>query len=200
MTSSPPTDVGQRIRLLRERRRLSIRSLSERCGLSPAAISQIERGENSPTVSSLHQLATALGVSISDFFHDHDDYPAVFVPASGRLRLEARGVRMESLGIGLPYQQLEPFAVTVEPGAGNREQPVSHAGEEFACGLRGEIVYHVSQVEYRLGPGDSLLFDSSAPHYFLNEGSEAAVFLLVFAPRGGRASAQELHIRSVLEP
>lgn len=61
-------NVGQRIRRLREQRQLSLRALARLCGLSTNAISLIERGENSPTVSSLHALATALGVSITDFF------------------------------------------------------------------------------------------------------------------------------------
>ena len=61
-------NVGQRIRTIRERQGLSLRAVAERCGLSLNAISLIERGENSPTVSSLHHLATALNVPITRFF------------------------------------------------------------------------------------------------------------------------------------
>src|SRR5690606_16721562 len=141
MDPIPELNVGQRVRSLRERQGLSLRALAERCGLSTTAISQIERGETSPTVSSLHPLATALGVSITDLFHDERRSAAVLVTPADRLRAEAGGVLMESLGFGLPYQQLEPFLVTVEPGAGNADQPVSHAGEEFVLCLEGTIEY-----------------------------------------------------------
>ncbi len=51
MTKQAEPNVGQRIRTIRERQRLSLRALAERSGLSFNAISLIERGENSPTVS-----------------------------------------------------------------------------------------------------------------------------------------------------
>ncbi len=187
--------VGQRIRSLRERQELSLRALAERCGLSINAISQIERGENSPTVSSLHQLATALGVSITDFFRDDAEQAAVFVADGARLRIDSHGVGMDSLGIGLPYQQLQPFLVTVAPGAGNADQPVAHAGEEFVFGLSGAIVYQVGEQRFRLAGGDSLLFDSSQPHHFHNETAAAASFLLVFLASG--TQARQLHIESL---
>jgi len=100
------SDVGRQIRGIRERRGLSLRGLAQRCGLSVNAISLIERGENSPTVSSLHQMATALDVPITDFFEDPHQQPVIFTPPDARLRTGANGVLLESLGIGLRDQQL----------------------------------------------------------------------------------------------
>lgn len=65
------------------------------------AISLIERGENSPTVSSLHLLATALRMSITDVFKEEQDQAVVFVRPVARIRSQANGIAMESLGIGL---------------------------------------------------------------------------------------------------
>lgn len=86
MTEQTQLNVGMRIRALREQRGLSLRALAERCGLSINAISLIERGENSPTVSSLHVLATALGVKITDFFEDPSEHAVVYVKRNQRLR------------------------------------------------------------------------------------------------------------------
>lgn len=193
MESIPELNVGQRIRSLRERQGLSLRALAERCGLSTTAISQIERGENSPTVSSLHVLATALGVSITDLFHDEQRTAAVLITPDDRLRAISGGVTMESLGFGLPYQQLEPFIVTVEPGAGNADQPVSHGGEEFVHCLEGAFDYNVDGRLYRLEAGYSLLFEAIRPHYFQNFSSAPARFLLIFQAGGGGALARQLH-------
>ena len=110
-------DVGGRIRALREQRKLSLRALAKQCDLSVNAISMIERGENSPTVSSLQTLAAALGVKITAFFEAPHDYAVVLVRRAQRLGTQSGGVLMESLGIGLANQQLEPFMVTVEPGS-----------------------------------------------------------------------------------
>ncbi len=193
MISKPELNVGQRIRSLRERQGLSLRALAERCGLSGTAISQIERGDNSPTVSSLHVLATALGVSITDLFHDDQRAAAVLVAPESRLRSEAGGVLMENLGAGLPYQQIEPFLVTLAPGSGNADQPVAHMGEEFVHCLEGTIDYSVDGRVYRLAAGYSLLFEAARPHYFTNPLDIPARFLLVFQAGGSGALARRLH-------
>lgn len=194
---SEPFKVGARIRLLRERKGFTLRALAERCGLSVNAISQIERGENSPTVSSLHLLAGALEVPITDFFRDDDERAAVFVTSADRQGTETAGVRMESLGIGLPYQQLQPFLVTVEPGSGNVDQPVAHSGEEFVFCLSGTMDYLVAGEAYQLRPGDSLLLDSAQLHAFQNRSATPASCLLVFLTRGDRHLARRLHIESI---
>jgi transcriptional regulator with XRE-family HTH domain len=185
-------NVGQHIRSLRERQGLSLRALAERCGLSITAISQIERGENSPTVSSLHMLASALDVSIIDLFQDNHQSTAVFVRLYDRLRAESSGVLMESLGIGLPFQQLEPFIVTLNPRAGNANQPAAHKGEEFVLCLDGEFEYCVDGRIYRMEPGTSLIFQAHRPHYFHNPTTHPVRFLLVF--QAGGVSARQIHI------
>ncbi|MCA9868355.1 MAG: helix-turn-helix transcriptional regulator [Anaerolineales bacterium] len=198
MSLRPEFNVGQRIRLLRERQGLSLRALAERCGLSTTAISQIERGDNSPTVSSLHQLAIALGVSITDLFQD-EHHAAMLIRPAERLRAEAGGVLMENLGLGLPYQQLEPFLVTLAPGAGNADQPVSHAGEEFVHCLEGAFDYCVADRLFSLEPGDSLLFEAVRPHYFHNPTDKPARFLLIFQAGGSGTLARRLHAETAHE-
>jgi transcriptional regulator with XRE-family HTH domain len=192
-------DVGQRIRSLREEQGLSLRALAERCGLSINAISLIERGENSPTVSSLHLLATALGVSIAAFFEDEHEQVVVMTPADGRLRSQGHGIAMESLGLGLSSQQLEPFLMTLEPGAGNIEQPITHGGEEFVHCLEGELEYSVKSQVYRLHEGDSLLLQAAEPHCFHNPGAAPARVLIVFGADRGSQPARRLHLKPLTE-
>ncbi|RPJ19952.1 MAG: XRE family transcriptional regulator, partial [Planctomycetaceae bacterium] len=113
----PAPDVGGRIRLLREKRGLSLRGLAARCGLSVNAISRIEHGENSPTVASLHLLAQALGVPIAAFFQFEAQGVRVRFRRNSRLSAGHSDMAIQSLGAGLSDQQLEPFLVTLSPGA-----------------------------------------------------------------------------------
>ncbi|HML24308.1 MAG TPA: cupin domain-containing protein [Aggregatilinea sp.] len=189
-------NVGPRIRAIREQRKLSLRALAERCDLSINAISLIERGENSPTVSSLHTLANALGVKITDFFEETHEQAIVFVPHGQRLGTQGNGLVMESLGLGLHNQQLEPFLVTVEPRAGGASQPISHPGQEFVYCLSGAVEYHVGSQTYAMQPGDSLLFDATQPHYFCNLGEIAAELLLVFQGFEGGILARNRHLET----
>lgn len=194
MAEQEVPNVGQRIRSFREERGWSLRELAERSGLSINAISLIERGENSPTVSSLHLLATALGVSISNFFENEREQAVVFVRPAARLRSEANGIAMESLGIGLRNQQLEPFLISVAAGAGNIDQPVSHLGEEFVYCLEGEIKYCVGERTYVLQPGCSLLFEATIPHCFRNGAQKPALLMMVFYAGEGGHLARRLHM------
>ncbi len=186
--------VGPRIRAIRDSRGLSLRALAQQSGLSVNAISLIERGENSPTVSSLHRLATALDVPITDFFESADGLQVVFVEPDNRMQSAANGITMESLGIGLRQQQMEPFLITLEPDTGTAEQPVTHAGEEFAYCISGEIEYCVGDRTYQMTPGCSLLFEATLEHWFRNSGSETAQLMLVFQADGGGQLARRLHL------
>lgn len=173
-------DVGRKIRELRGQQNLSLRALAEGCGLSINAISRIERGENSPTVSTLHRLATALDVPITAFFMEEAEQVITFVQREARLRYQADGLVMESLGSGLSDQRLEPFHITIEPGNSSLDAPISHPGEEFIHCLKGKLDYWVNDQVYHLKAGDSLLFKATQPHCWSNTSQAPAMALLIF--------------------
>ncbi len=194
MSAKMEPNVGRRIRTLREKRGLSLRSLSDKCGLSINAISRIERGENSPTVSSLHQLANALEVPITDFFMDEHEQNIVYIKADDRLMTQRDGMAVESLGIGLRQQLVQPFLITLEPGAGTSREPVTHPGQEFVFCLDGLIAYKIGEALFELSPGDSLLFEAAQPHSFENVGSSSATILITFNNDQSSNVARQRHL------
>lgn len=190
-------DVGSRIRELRESQGLSLRALAEVCGLSVNAISRIERGESSPTVSSLQRLSTGLRVPITDFFRFDDDRNTIVVRRTKRPRSRDQGVLTESLGSGLPNQQLDPFLITLAPGHGVAGDLVSHRGEEFVFCIEGEVEYEVGEQRLRLEAGDSLLFRPEQPHRLRNAHVETARVLMVLqGPKDEMAHTQQQHLFS----
>lgn len=195
MVADKEPNVGLRLRSLRTDQGLSLRALSEMSGLSINAISQIERGENSPTVSTLHRLANALGVHITDLFQEETRKTAVLVKRDQGLRSQSNGVLMESLGIGLSNQQMEPFRLVIQPGRGNLDDLVSHAGEEFIHCLEGNIEYSIGEREFLLEPGDSLLFDATQLHGYRNPTEQRAVILMVFLAFQDLHITQQLHMQ-----
>ncbi|MFC1661539.1 helix-turn-helix domain-containing protein [Gemmatimonadota bacterium] len=188
-------DVGTRLVALRKERGLSLRALARKCGLSVNAISRIERRESSPTVSSLQQLATALDVTLTEFFRIEPEHSVVVVRKDRRLRTRGDGVLMESLGTGLYGQHLGPFLMTLMPGASAGEEPLSHGGEEFVHCMEGQVDYMVGEEWYRLNAGDSLLFIASQEHMCSNTGLEKARLLLVIqAPEEEIGTTQQRHL------
>lgn len=179
-TQSSEPNVGRRLRDLRKRRGLTQRALARACELSANAIGLIERGETSPSVSTLHRLALALEVPIAELFVETAEQTVVLTKASLRSRAHRDQIQMENLAEGLSGQCMEPFLATLQPGAGTEADPVIHLGQEFVFCIEGEIEYRVAGQAYQLEAGDSLMFQANQPHCWCNSGGEPARLLLVF--------------------
>src|SRR5574342_221660 len=152
-------DVGARLRELREGRNISMRGLAQASGLSANALSMIERGKTSPSVSTLYKLADALGVPITAFFGGQNERRnVIFVKSDQRVRIPFwRGV-WEGLGGEQFTGRVEPFILTLESGASSGPHSMAHGGHEFVFCLRGHLEYLVERETYQLEAGDRLLF------------------------------------------
>lgn len=102
---------------------------------------------------------------------------------------------MESLGIGLFNQHLEPFRMVIQPGEGIWEDQVSHSGEEFVHCLDGEIDYAIGDRVFTLEHGDSLLFDATLMHGYHNRTNQQTAILTVFMAYQDQQHIRELHLR-----
>lgn len=194
MSEREPPDVGAQVRVLREQRELSMRRLAEMCNLSPNTISLIERGVTSPSVSTLHRLATAMRVPITAFFEGQEEQRQVFASRPGERPFSgSANVLLESLGTGLEGQTLEAFVVTLKPGADSGSQMIVHDGHELVYCLEGEFEYEIEGQTHTLSGGESLLFEARLPHSWCNRTDEPAIFLLVFqSPIVGESLEQHL--------
>lgn len=186
--------VGQRIRELRTKKGLSLRALAGLSNLSTNAISLIERGDNSPTVTSLHNLAAALAVPITAFFEQQPDGQVIHLKKNQRPTSETAGVRMESLGSGLSNQQLEPFLMNIGPGGSSTSSQITHSGEELVFVLKGTLLCKINEREYSLEEGDSLLFLASQPHIYRNHTRRTAQILIIFQPVVGQLMAHQHYL------
>jgi transcriptional regulator with XRE-family HTH domain/predicted Fe-Mo cluster-binding NifX family protein len=179
--------VGNRLRKLRTRRGFSLRGLADRSGLNINTLSLVENGKSSPSVSTLQQLAFALDVPISAFFESEPvEKHVVFTQADQRPQAAFGSTQMQNLGKDLAGNIVQPFVVTLHPGAGSGDQMIVHTGHEFVYCLSGSIRYQVEEEEYSLNPGDSLIFEAHLPHFWENKGTETAQILLVLCPSDER--------------
>ena len=184
--------VSQRLRAIRQMRHLSLRDLAEASGVSINTISLIERGKTSPTIGTLHRLAGALGVMISDFVEPESGRPVIYLKRDQRQRARSARALIESLGTGLPDQTMEPLLITLEPEADSGPEPIVHLGHELVVCLQGQILYEVSGQEYPLEVEDSLLFEASLPHRWRNvQRTPARALLVIQSPQGHPGSSQQ---------
>ena len=187
-------DVGARLRMLRAGAGLSIRALAEKSALNVNTLSLIENGKTSPSVSTLQQLAGALGVPVTEFFVTEQGSKTVVHQQDGaRPRaLFEHGV-MEDLGAGMSRFGAEPLIVTLEAGADSGKNPIVHTGREFVYCLEGRVDYTVDTETYSLEPGDSLLFEAYLPHRWKNVDAQPSRVLLVLCPLDERDQPTQRH-------
>ncbi len=190
-------DVGGRLRQLRQERGKSMRALARASGLSTNALSMIERGRTSPSVSTLYKIADALEVPITAFFRmEPARQNVVFRKAADRKRVKFPKGIWEGLGGEAFTGHIEPFMLTLEPGAGSGPFGMLHSGSEFVLCLSGQIEYEVEGEIFLLSPGDNLIFAAQLRHRWHNPGGETAQAVIVLSgfEQGERPS--EYHVFS----
>jgi transcriptional regulator with XRE-family HTH domain len=190
-TPPRPTDaiepgvVGSRVKALREASGLSLRELSELSGVSAPMLSQVERGETSPTLTVAARIAAGLDLRLSQLLRLDETGSVTVVRASQRRRggNPRRGHRLEVITAAQPGQRAELSRHTLAPGGatGAADDPPMHepGSRETALIERGAVVLACDGQRYELGEGDCVTFDADLPHHFENPTDEEAAFLAV---------------------
>jgi transcriptional regulator with XRE-family HTH domain len=177
------TAIGARVRALREAQRLSLRDLAERSGVSAPMLSQVERGETSPTLQVAARIAAGLELRLSQLLRLDEDGIVTVVRRAERRTGGADGHRYEILTPPLPGQRAEVSLHRLAPGAttgGPGDPPMHEPGSrETALVQSGTAELIVDGARHELHAGDAVTFDADLPHHFENPGKEEAVLLAV---------------------
>jgi transcriptional regulator with XRE-family HTH domain/quercetin dioxygenase-like cupin family protein len=202
--ADPALEIGARVTACRVQRGMKVSELARRIGVSPSMVSQIERGQSRPSVSTLFGLAEALDVPVDAFFRDSEPPPRAVGPVSSDRRgplgnLEAfrdasrpaggdrhvvRRAERAAIDIegGVRWERLTPatlaeldfLELVYAPGAESHPALYRHPGTEMVLVLSGTLDIVVGFERHRLEPGDSICFPSSTPHRYANPGDETA--------------------------
>jgi transcriptional regulator with XRE-family HTH domain len=180
-----PVVIGLRVKALRESAGLSLRDLAARSAVSAPMLSQVERGETSPTLAVAAKIAAGLELRLSQFLRLDEDGAVTIVRAGerqhgGNVR---RGHRYEVLTAARPGQRAELSRHTLAAGGatGASDDPPMHepGSRETALVQHGALVLVCDGERYQLGEGDCVTFDADLPHHFENPTAEEASFLAV---------------------
>jgi XRE family transcriptional regulator, regulator of sulfur utilization len=177
--------VGRRVRALREAMDLSLRDLAERSGVSAPMLSQVERGETSPTLAVAERIAAGLELSLSQLLRLDERMHVVLTRGGERRVTHRRGHQTEELTPPLPGQRADVSLHRLEPGAstGRPGDPPLHepGSRETAVVLSGSVSLLIDDGRHDLAGGDSVTFDADLPHHFINDGDQPAEFVAVVA-------------------
>jgi XRE family transcriptional regulator, regulator of sulfur utilization len=185
-TIEHPAPIGPRIRALRDAMAMSLRELAVRSGVSAPMLSQVERGETSPTLAVAARIAAGLELRLSQLLRLDEGGQVAIVRASERRQGTtdpSSGHSAEILTPPLPGQRAELSRHVLRPGAvtgGSGDPPMHEPGSrESALVQAGTVVLEIDGERHELAAGDCVTFDADLSHHFENPGPEEAVLLAV---------------------
>lgn len=177
--------IGSRLKSKRNSSGYSIKSLSEKTGVSTGQISQIEQGKVTPSVVCLYKLANALGVDLNYFFESEME---VIIQ-----KPENRNVVITNEGRNI-YEILSPYGtrnhiidftkITIKANSSydDDDSDISHEGEECGYVIKGSMVVHIDGEDIVLKEGDSIYYKSGKPHHYENPFDEDCISIWAMTP------------------
>ena len=180
--------VGDRVKQIREQKKLSLADVSSRTGFDVDFLAKIEANEVSPPLGTLIKLGKALDMKMGYFISGGECNVYTVMRADERQKIARRassedkayGYTYQSLAPGKTDRHMEPFLVTLE--ASQKEELSAHEGQEFIYVLEGEMEAIVGENREVLSAGDSIYYDSSTPHQVrCHKGPFARILAVMYA-------------------
>lgn len=167
--------IGQQIRKMRQRRRLTIQQLADASGMSASMLSLVERGLTSPSLLSLTSIGRNLGITLAEMMSGQlndpdetvtrvDSMPLIKTP-DGILRRVLRQDRKR--GVTITYNEYGP-------NIGNSPVGITHIGFEYGLVVEGELTIEIDGVQTVLHSGDVVSLKSTRLHKIWNYSSSKA--------------------------
>ena len=177
--------VGHDVRSLRKSRGLRLAELASAVGRSIGWLSQVERGQATPSVHDLGRIADTLEVSISFFFRSSNRAPeerGLVLRAADRTSIgsDESGLVEELLSPTLSGS-FEMIKSTFAAGASSPGKHKARPKEDGGVLISGQLTLIIGEREIRLQAGDSFQFAGKL-YAWRNEGDEPAVAIWVVSP------------------
>ncbi len=160
-------DIGERLRSLRSRHKLSQRELAKRAGVTNSTISLIESNQMNPSVGALKRILDGIPIGLSEFFATEPERPhQAFFRADELVEIGKGRISFRQLGESMSGRKLQILKEHYQPGADTGRVLLVHDGEEGGIVVSGRIEVTVGDERRVLGPGDAYYFESRRPHRF----------------------------------
>ncbi len=173
--------VGQNLKLYRSARRQSLQAFAKLSGVSRAMLSQIELGRSVPTINLVFKIARALDVPFSALLSTPDRHKGRVITASASKTLTSASGQFSTRAL-FPFdanRKTEFYELRLAPGGTEEAEAHFDGTKENLVVVKGLIEIISGGFQYRLGPGDAILFDADTPHSYRNLADDEALIYLV---------------------
>ncbi|MBJ6137665.1 helix-turn-helix transcriptional regulator [Marinobacter litoralis] len=184
-------DVGARLREHRKRQGLTLKQLSEQCGVALSTLSKMELGQATVSYDKLAAAARALKIDLSRLFSPEDHHfcpeqPTVVTNRIDELTGYGTGSYEYHMMAGdFPGRSMTPlYARIIARELSEFDDFVRHPGQEFTMVLSGRIRIQFENGEHiSLGERETAYFNSEIGHVYLTEGDSEAEVIAVMSDR-----------------
>jgi XRE family transcriptional regulator, regulator of sulfur utilization len=172
--------VAVNLKRIREEKKLSLEKLSELSGVSKSMLSQIERGDSSPTIATVWKIANGLKVSFTALFNSPQSEPTVIHRMDLKPMTEDDGrYRLYPLFPIEDGRRFEVYEVEIEPGGFLQAEAHPDGTQEFLTIFSGELTIRIDEQDFPVKMGDAIRFRADRPHAYHNSGKELSRINLV---------------------
>lgn len=185
--------IVERIKFVRQHKKITLKDLSQKSGLTEGYLSRIENSDTAPPFSTLSRIAQALTIDISYLLfpesRESGQNPHIVVMKCAEIESGSfsgsphgrpvHGYRFEPLAAKKHGKNMQPYILIPDFEAGEFLQ---HEGEEFLYVLEGRIEFLYGIEKHELMQGDCAYFDSQISHTGRSLGDEKARILIILHP------------------
>ncbi len=178
-------EVAERLKGLRDILNVSAEEMCEKTGTSMADYELIEQGEKDFSVTFIYKCAEILGVDIIELLTGENPKLkkySVVRKGTGLPVKRRESFEYQHLAYLFKNKKIEPFLVIAPYNAEEQDKPISlsvHDGQEFDYIISGTLKLSIDGKEKLLTAGDSIIYDSSAPHGMIAANGEKCEFLAI---------------------
>jgi len=178
--------VGEIIHVLRKERKMTLLELSNKSGVALATLSRMENGKMTGTLESHMNICKALEISLPGLYRDLEASTKTVDVQTKKTRTDVfvhdKKATSEILAPNVLNKKMMPTMIKIAKGGNTHNEETKPGFEKFAYVLDGKVEANIGGERYILGRGDTLYFESSAPHHFRNVGAVEARLICVITP------------------
>lgn len=175
-------DIGAKIKDIRVQNGLTQEELADRAELTKGFISQLERNLTSISIATLTDVLECLGTNLQEFFSDAQEEKIVFGAEDFFEKNDTEaGINIRWIVPNSQKNDMEPILITLA-GKTKTAPDDPHPGEEFGYILKGSVVLHLGQKQYKAKKGECFYYRADTAHFLENTSASPAVILWLSSP------------------
>jgi transcriptional regulator with XRE-family HTH domain len=172
--------IGEKIKTLRMKNKLTLSELAMRCELTKGFLSQLENDMTSPSIETLSDILEVLGTNIGEFFSKNQVEQVVF-NENNYFENETEDYVIKWIVPSAQNNEMEPMIIEIKPH--KRSQKIRpHNGEEIGYVLQGKIKLVIGKNSYVVETGSTFYVEGNNSHYLVNETDDIAKVIWVSSP------------------